>query len=90
MQPGSRKTALEGAPHPALLRRIDPERNMARFYAVSVELTLFEDYSCTRRFGRIGTSDRILIGLHETRQQAEAAMTSLIRRKQAKGYRSTD
>ena len=81
---------MDVASHPALLRRIDPERNMARFYAVSVELTLFEDYSCTRRFGRIGTSGCILIGLHETRQQAEAAMTALIRRKHAKGYRSAD
>ncbi len=44
-------------PPPLHLRRIDPDRNMARYYTLSVEITLFEDWSCTRAFGRIGSRE---------------------------------
>jgi predicted DNA-binding WGR domain protein len=69
------------------LRRIDPARNMARFYALSVELTLFEDWSCTRQFGRIGSKGgRIMLGLYETKAEAEIAFRHLLRQKQTRGY----
>jgi predicted DNA-binding WGR domain protein len=70
------------------LERIDPERNMARYYTLAVELTLFEDWSCTRSFGRIGTrGGRIMLGLFEDRASAEAELIALLRAKQARGYR---
>jgi predicted DNA-binding WGR domain protein len=69
------------------LWRIDPARNMARFYALSVELTLFEDWSCTRQFGRIGSKGgRIMLGLYETKAEAEIAFRHLLRQKQTRGY----
>lgn len=70
------------------LERIEPERNMARYYTLAVELTLFEDWSCTRSFGRIGTrGGRIMLGLFEDRAAAEAELIALLRAKQSRGYR---
>ncbi|WP_343044844.1 WGR domain-containing protein [Allomesorhizobium camelthorni] len=37
------------------LRRIDPDRNMARFYNLTIEPTLFGTASLVREWGRIGT-----------------------------------
>ena len=70
------------------LERIEPERNMARYYTLAVELTLFADWSCTRGFGRIGArGGRIMLGLFEDRAVAEAELITLLRAKQARGYR---
>ncbi len=70
------------------LERIAPERNMAWYYTLAVELTLFDDWSCTRSFGRIGTrGGRIMLGLFEDRASAEAELIALLRAKQARGYR---
>jgi predicted DNA-binding WGR domain protein len=72
------------------LERIEPERNMARYYTLAVELTLFVDWSCTRQFGRIGMrGGRIMLGLFEDRAAAEAELVALLRAKQARGYRIT-
>ena len=89
------RTQLKEAMRPHLdnglrLERIEPERNMARYYTLTVELTLFEDWSCTRAFGRIGTrGGRIMLGLFEDRAAAEAELVALLRAKQARGYRIT-
>jgi predicted DNA-binding WGR domain protein len=75
---------------PLRLKRIDPARNMARYYTLSIEMTLFDDVACLRAFGRIGTKGgRIMIGLFESRAAAEAELHSLLRAKQARGYRLT-
>lgn len=61
---------------------------MARYYTLSVEITLFEDWSCTREFGRIGArGGRIMIGLYETRDDAEAMLRDLLESKKRRGYR---
>jgi predicted DNA-binding WGR domain protein len=73
---------------PLRLERIDAARDMARYYTVSVELTLFEDVACVRAFGRIGTpGGRIMIGLFDSREAAEERMKALLRAKLARGYR---
>ena len=41
-----------------ILRRIDPAKNMARFYAIDIQPTLFGDWAVIRRWGRIGTHGR--------------------------------
>ena len=69
------------------LERIEPERRMARYYALSIELTLFGDVACARRFGPIGRrGGRILLGLHDSREAAEAELGRLLARKLARGY----
>lgn len=73
---------------PLRLERIDPARNMARYYTLSIEMTLFDDVACLRGFGRIGTPrGRIMIGLFESRAAAEAELHRLLRQKQARGYK---
>ena len=89
------RTQLKEAMHTQLdnglrLERIEPELNMARYYTLAVELTLFADWSCTRSFGRIGArGGRIMLGLFEDRAAAEAELIALLRAKQARGYRIT-
>lgn len=73
---------------PIRLERIDSARNMARYYTLAVEVTLFDDFACTREFGRIGSrGGRIMIGLFESAAEAEAELHALLRTKQARGYR---
>ena len=38
-----------------LLERIDPSQNMARYYVLSIEPTLFGDSALVREWGRIGS-----------------------------------
>jgi predicted DNA-binding WGR domain protein len=75
---------------PIVLRRLEPARNMARWYTLSLEVTLFDDWSCTRRYGRIGQrGGRVMIGLFEDRRSAEAELQAILRAKQARGYEIT-
>lgn len=38
------------------MTRIDPEKNMARWYEIDVQPTLFGEYTVERYWGRIGSS----------------------------------
>ncbi len=76
-----------GADGPFVLRRIDPARRMARFYTLSVELTLFQDWSCRREHGRIGSrGGRVMIGLYPRKDEALAALSALLKAKRRRGY----
>jgi predicted DNA-binding WGR domain protein len=44
------------------LRRLDPDRNMARFYTMSVQPNLFGEWSFLREWGRIGSAGRLASG----------------------------
>jgi predicted DNA-binding WGR domain protein len=77
-------------PEPLRLERIDPARNMRRYYTLSIEMTLFDEVACMRGFGRIGArGGRIMIGLFESRAEAEAELHRLLRAKQTRGYKLT-
>ncbi|MGO7014944.1 WGR domain-containing protein, partial [Rhizobium johnstonii] len=41
-------------PYHLYIERIDPSKNMARFYALSIEPNLFGGTSLVRSWGRIG------------------------------------
>jgi predicted DNA-binding WGR domain protein len=69
------------------LHRIDPARNMARFYRMSSTPSLFGDICLVREWGRIGRPGRIRIDLHQTGEQAMAAREALLRVKRQRGYR---
>jgi predicted DNA-binding WGR domain protein len=69
------------------LRRIDPACNMARFYALAIEPTLFGDTALVRRWGRIGTHGRQIIELHRDHETAMTALERMLRAKQRRGYR---
>jgi predicted DNA-binding WGR domain protein len=48
-----------------VLHRIDPDRNMARFYGMSIAPTPFGDTSLMRAWGRIGTCGQHRIELFQ-------------------------
>lgn len=73
--------------HVIHLHRIDPARNMARFYRLSSAPSLFGDICVVREWGRIGRPGRIRIDLYEKVQQAAAARHVLERAKRRRGYR---
>lgn len=74
-------------PLPHCLERIDPRRNMARFYAMSIEPTLFGGAALVREWGRIGLVGRRRLDLFASVASAQTELEALHRRKIARGYR---
>jgi len=68
------------------LRRIDPDRNMARFYTMSVQPTLFGDWALFREWGRIGSAGRLVSRRFATEQEAALTMAEHLKAKLRKGY----
>ena len=69
---------------PAVLRRVDPARNMQRFYSLDVERDLFGNVVLVPRWGRIG---KVRLDEYPEEGRALAAMEALRRRKIQRGYR---
>ena len=69
-----------------VLDRRDPNVNMARFYLLAIEASLFGDTALIREWGRLGTAGRRKIELHETEGSAIDALELWLRRKQRRGY----
>jgi len=72
---------------PTLLFRIDPTQNMARFYLLAIEPTLFGGSSLTRCWGRMGTKGQTKIDLFDTAVEAMEASRRLLSSKLRRGYR---
>lgn len=70
-----------------ILRRTDPQRNMARFYAMSLETSLFGDIVLKRRWGRIGTHGRVRSDWFATPDAATERMAAIAAVKTRRGYR---
>jgi predicted DNA-binding WGR domain protein len=69
------------------LRKIDPAKNMRRFYRLSVEPTLFGDFALVREWGRVGAKrGRIKEEWHNTALDADAALARALKRRVARGY----
>jgi len=71
---------------PLYLERIDPSRNMARFYAISIQPTLVGELSLIRNWGRIGTIGRSKIETFPDIEGLTRATMRLERRKRRRGY----
>jgi len=69
------------------LHRIDPARNMARFYRISSTPSLFGDICIVREWGRIGKRGRTRIDLYAQEIEAAAARLALEQLKRRRGYR---
>ena len=69
------------------LTRVIPDLNMARFYAVSVQPTLFGEVAVVRHWGRIGTRGKGMMVTWPDEARAMAALQTLKRQKQRRGYR---
>jgi predicted DNA-binding WGR domain protein len=79
------------APRPMVqllvLDRIDDARNIARFYVLAIEPTLFAEVSLVREWGRLGANGRRRIELHPNQIAAKTALGKWLRKKMKKGYR---
>lgn len=69
-----------------LLHRIDPEKNVARFYLVLAGPALFDRYAITRFWGRIGGPQRQRVTPCGSLAEAEQLAWRLIQRKLRRGY----
>lgn len=74
--------------HPVTLCKVDPSRNMARFYSLEVERDLFGRVVLVRRWGRLGTAGRTRLDQHKDEIEALAALVEMQATKQRRGYRS--
>jgi predicted DNA-binding WGR domain protein len=71
---------------PVTLRRIDPARNMSRFYSLKVEQDLLGNVVLVRRWGRIGSAGKVRLDAHAGEGEALAALQALKMAKAKKGY----
>ena len=70
-----------------MLRRIDPERGMARFYSLMIERDLFGTVRLVRHWGRIGAmQERELAQDFATEEEAIQALERLAAAKRRRGY----
>jgi predicted DNA-binding WGR domain protein len=70
-----------------MLNRTDERRNMARFYKLDIQPTLFGGWSLVREWGRIGCPGTVRIEAYPTRGKADLALILKWAEKQRRGYR---
>jgi predicted DNA-binding WGR domain protein len=68
------------------LVRIDGDNNMARFYKIDVQPTLFGEWAVIREWGRIGQGGTLRSTAYNTARAAEAARDQRFRGKVKSGY----
>ncbi|OLP62670.1 WGR domain-containing protein [Xaviernesmea oryzae] len=74
-------------PYRAYIEREDATKNMARFYALTIEPTLFGDVCLTRCWGRIGTRGQKMTHSFKGEKEAVALFLDLLQAKHKRGYR---
>jgi predicted DNA-binding WGR domain protein len=70
-----------------VLDRIAAADNMARYYVLSIEPTLFGDAALVREWGRIGHGGKRRLDLYTDDRQAAIALDLWLARKTKRGYR---
>ena len=68
------------------LERREPNRNIHRFYATYITLTLFGEWALVRRWGRIGSRGATLENWFDTEQDARLAEEVIVSSKERRGY----
>ena len=71
-----------------VLERVDPARNIARYYVLSIEPTLFAKHTMIRRWGRIGClgRERLQFFGGEDATRAQVTLETWLARKHKHGY----
>jgi predicted DNA-binding WGR domain protein len=72
--------------HVLVLRRVEPEQNVARFYALMIEHDLFGRVILVRHWGRIGSKGRERAEVHADEGEAAQAMGKRAVAKHRSGY----
>lgn len=70
----------------ALLHRIEPARNMRRFYRLDLQPDLFGYWLLTREWGRIGGRGQLKIDSFDQHEVAISSMELLYQKKLLRGY----
>lgn len=70
------------------LHRIEPGRNMARFYHAALWPDLFGGVTLAREWGRIGRAGQLRLEPYSDPAAAQVALDRLVRQKRRKGYRT--
>ena len=73
-------------PYHLYTERRDAARNMTRFYALSIEPSLFGEVCLIRRWGRIGTHGRSMTHPCDSEAAAVTLLLDLLHRKRRRGY----
>jgi predicted DNA-binding WGR domain protein len=79
--------AMVAQPYQLYVERTDATKNMARYYAMSIEPTLFGEACLIRRWGRIGAGGQRKVHHFTREEDAVALFLELLRRKRSRGYR---
>ncbi len=70
-----------------MLRRVDPEQGMARFYSLMIERDLFGTVRLVRHWGRIGAMQgREMAQDFTTEEEAAAELERIAAAKRRRGY----
>jgi predicted DNA-binding WGR domain protein len=70
----------------AFLTRIDPTRNMDRFYFVTVLPSLFGDWTVMREWGRRGSAGTVRLASHRWQDDARISAQRTVKRRLQHGY----
>ncbi|PZQ96179.1 MAG: WGR domain-containing protein [Cereibacter sphaeroides] len=73
-----------------LLHRIDPSRNMARFYRVEMLYDLFGAITVERCWGRLGTHGQVRVASFASDRVATETAAKLVGAKIRRGYVAID
>lgn len=73
-------------PYKLYVERSDPAKNMARYYAMEIEPTMFGEACLTRRWGRIGKRGQEKQHVFEREEEAVLLFLDLLKQKRARGY----
>jgi predicted DNA-binding WGR domain protein len=84
--PPSHIKDMDKGARPQFLRRIDSTRNMARFYVLILQPTLFGETTLVRQWGRIGTRGREKREHFRDDAEAVCAAARHALRKMRRGY----
>jgi predicted DNA-binding WGR domain protein len=68
------------------LEKHDPDKNLARYYRMSVHPNLFGEWTLQREWGRIGQGGRVRLDLFRSEAEAERALSVLEGVKQRRAY----
>jgi len=71
------------------IERTDHAKNMAQFYAMTIEPCLFGGASLTGRWGRIGARGQSKTHYFDREVEAVSFFLDLVRQKRARRYRSS-
>ena len=69
-----------------VLERRDSARNVARFYVLAIEPSLYGDAALMRAWGRIGSLGRQRLDLYASAAEAGEALEAWLARRVGRGY----